>query len=63
MVTRKPGMTNKQFKALQEKLNWSNAYTAQELGLSVNTVEKIRQGVRPVTATVAKLFRRLAEDE
>lgn len=63
MATRIEGMTPRQFKALQKRLGWTNGTAAEKLGVTINGIEKMRQGPGRVTLTLTRLIECWAERE
>jgi len=55
-------MTPDEFKKIQSDLGWTNPETAEELEVSLSTVEKWRSGLREIPAPIEKLIGMILEN-
>lgn len=54
-------MTPYEFKEIQSSLGWTNQRTAEELEVSLSTVEKWRSGLREIPSPIEKLIGMIKE--
>lgn len=52
-------MESEEFKAIQDKLGWTNEHLSRQLGVSLNTTNSWRSGRNRITGTTSLLMRLL----